>query len=86
MRRSEPGRLDRGALLGYSDPHVPSFPRMREHRFDLKSTPLNAETLLNPYIEMCPRKRVNSKNNASPPASPVNRRNVILLYPGAVVS
>ena len=37
---------DRGALLNYSDPHVPSFPRMREHRFDLKSVALNAEILL----------------------------------------
>jgi UDP-N-acetyl-D-glucosamine dehydrogenase len=37
---------DRGALLGYSDPHVPSFPKMREHQFDLKSMALNAETLL----------------------------------------
>jgi UDP-N-acetyl-D-glucosamine dehydrogenase len=37
---------DRGALLNYSDPHVPSFPRMREHQFDLKSMALNAETLL----------------------------------------
>jgi UDP-N-acetyl-D-glucosamine dehydrogenase len=37
---------DRGALLNYSDPHVPSFPRMREHEFDMKSLPLNAQTLL----------------------------------------
>jgi UDP-N-acetyl-D-glucosamine dehydrogenase len=37
---------DRGALLSYADPHVPTFPRMREHQFDLKSLPLNAETLL----------------------------------------
>lgn len=37
---------ERGALLNYSDPHVPSFPKMREHSFDLKSLPLNAETLL----------------------------------------
>jgi UDP-N-acetyl-D-glucosamine dehydrogenase len=37
---------DRGALLSYSDPHVPTFPKMREHQFDLKSLPLNAETLL----------------------------------------
>src|SRR5262249_10144782 len=26
---------DRGARLSYSDPHVPRFPAMREHRFDL---------------------------------------------------
>ncbi len=36
---------ERGALLSYSDPHVPVFPKMREHQFDLKSTPLGAETL-----------------------------------------
>ena len=26
-----------GAAVAYSDPHVPAFPKMREHRFDLKS-------------------------------------------------
>ena len=36
---------ERGALLSYSDPHVPEFPKMREHQFDLKSTPLRAESL-----------------------------------------
>jgi UDP-N-acetyl-D-glucosamine dehydrogenase len=36
---------DRGAELGYSDPFVPSFPKMREHQFDLSSTPLTAESL-----------------------------------------
>ena len=30
----------RGASVDYSDPHVPSFPRMRRHHFDLKSVPL----------------------------------------------
>ncbi|MBX9795989.1 nucleotide sugar dehydrogenase, partial [Sphingomonas sp.] len=36
---------DAGALLDYSDPHVPVFPKMREHRFDLASVPLTPETL-----------------------------------------
>ncbi len=36
---------DRGALLGYSDPHVPRFPPMREHRFDLESMRLSREML-----------------------------------------
>jgi UDP-N-acetyl-D-glucosamine dehydrogenase len=36
---------ERGAQLCYSDPHVPAFPRMREHHFDLKSTPTSAENL-----------------------------------------
>lgn len=36
---------ERGAELNYSDPHVPAFPKMREHRFDLKSVPLDAKTL-----------------------------------------
>ncbi|ABG31126.1 nucleotide sugar dehydrogenase [Roseobacter denitrificans] len=31
--------------LSYSDPHVPVFPVMREHQFDLSSTPLTPETL-----------------------------------------
>lgn len=34
-----------GADLAYSDPHVPVFPKMREHSFDLASVPLTAETL-----------------------------------------
>ncbi|HUQ26120.1 MAG TPA: nucleotide sugar dehydrogenase [Burkholderiales bacterium] len=35
----------RGAKVEYSDPHVPVFPKMREHRFDLKSVPLSAAAL-----------------------------------------
>jgi UDP-N-acetyl-D-glucosamine dehydrogenase len=35
----------KGADIAYSDPHVPVFPRMREHRFDLKSVALNAGAL-----------------------------------------
>lgn len=38
---------DRGALLSYSDPFVPRFPKMREHQFDLESIPLTADTLAN---------------------------------------
>lgn len=34
-----------GAEVVYSDPHVPVFPRMREHHFDLTSVPITAETL-----------------------------------------
>lgn len=36
---------DEGAIIDYSDPHVPVFPKMREHKFDLKSVPLTAESL-----------------------------------------
>jgi UDP-N-acetyl-D-glucosamine dehydrogenase len=36
---------ERGAELSYSDPHVSSFPKMREHQFDLKSVPPTAENL-----------------------------------------
>lgn len=36
---------DRGAIVDYSDPNVPVFPRMREHRFDLKSVELTPENL-----------------------------------------
>lgn len=35
----------KGALLDYSDPHVPAFPRMRKYRFDLKSICLDAKTI-----------------------------------------
>ena len=35
----------RGAAVNYSDPHVPVFPRMREHHFDLSSVPLTPSSL-----------------------------------------
>jgi UDP-N-acetyl-D-glucosamine dehydrogenase len=35
----------KGAQVQYSDPHVPVFPPMREHHFDLSSVFLDAETL-----------------------------------------
>ena len=37
--------LAKGARLAYSDPHVPVFPPMREHRFDLRSTPVTREAI-----------------------------------------
>jgi UDP-N-acetyl-D-glucosamine dehydrogenase len=36
---------DLGAVVAYSDPHVPVFPRMREHHFELSSVALNRESL-----------------------------------------
>jgi UDP-N-acetyl-D-glucosamine dehydrogenase len=36
---------DWGAEVAYTDPHVPRFPVMRRHRFELASTPLDAATL-----------------------------------------
>ena len=36
---------DKGALVAYSDPHVPQFPPMREHRFDLASIELTPATI-----------------------------------------
>jgi len=35
----------KGARVDYSDPHVPSFPKMRKHHFDLASTPITAQSL-----------------------------------------
>jgi UDP-N-acetyl-D-glucosamine dehydrogenase len=35
----------RGAGVEYSDPHVPVFPRMRQHHFDLKSVVLSPQAL-----------------------------------------
>jgi UDP-N-acetyl-D-glucosamine dehydrogenase len=35
----------KGADIAYSDPHVPVFPKMREHIFELKNLPLGAGTL-----------------------------------------
>lgn len=36
---------DRGAIVDYSDPNVPSFPKMREHHFELDSVALTPETI-----------------------------------------
>lgn len=38
---------DKGAIVEYSDPHVPVFPKMREHSFDLESVPLTRENIRN---------------------------------------
>ncbi|KZE32437.1 nucleotide sugar dehydrogenase [Crenobacter luteus] len=36
---------DLGAEVAYSDPHVPVFPKMREHHFDLSSVALTADSI-----------------------------------------
>lgn len=36
-----------GAHVSYSDPHVPTFPQMREHHFNLSSVTINPENLEN---------------------------------------
>ncbi|RYG88093.1 MAG: nucleotide sugar dehydrogenase [Alphaproteobacteria bacterium] len=36
---------DLGAHIDYSDPHIPSFPKMREHDFVLDSVPLDAKAM-----------------------------------------
>lgn len=36
---------EKGAIVDYSDPHVPKFPVMREHSFDLSSVALSRESL-----------------------------------------
>jgi len=35
----------KGGVVAYSDPHVPVFPPMREHHFDLSSEPLTPENI-----------------------------------------
>ena len=35
----------KGALIAYSDPHVPIFPKMRQHHFDLASVVITRENL-----------------------------------------
>ena len=37
--------LDKGAEVNYSDPHVPAFPRMRDHAYDLESVVLTEKAL-----------------------------------------
>jgi UDP-N-acetyl-D-glucosamine dehydrogenase len=36
---------DLGALIAYSDPHIPVFPTMRSHRFSLSSVALSKESI-----------------------------------------
>jgi UDP-N-acetyl-D-glucosamine dehydrogenase len=36
---------DKGAVVDYADPHVPVFPRMREHHFDLRSVELTPQRI-----------------------------------------
>jgi UDP-N-acetyl-D-glucosamine dehydrogenase len=36
---------DKGASVAYSDPHVPIFPKMRGHTFDLRSVPLTPQSI-----------------------------------------
>lgn len=36
---------DKGAEVAYSDPHVPVFPKLREHRFELSSIALTRESI-----------------------------------------
>ena len=36
---------EKGAIVAYSDPHVPTFPTKRDYHFDLESVPLTAENL-----------------------------------------
>lgn len=35
----------KSAVVSYSDPYIPYFPKMREHHFDMKSIQINKETL-----------------------------------------
>lgn len=37
--------VKKGARVDYSDPYLPTFPKMREHHFDLESVPITAQTL-----------------------------------------
>lgn len=37
--------VQRGATVAYSDPHVPSFPKMREHHFELGSVALTPKAI-----------------------------------------
>jgi UDP-N-acetyl-D-glucosamine dehydrogenase len=36
---------DKGATVSYSDPHIPVFPKMREHHFDLSSVALTPDSI-----------------------------------------
>jgi UDP-N-acetyl-D-glucosamine dehydrogenase len=36
---------DKGAIVAYADPHVPSFPQKRDYHFDLQSAELTPENI-----------------------------------------
>lgn len=36
---------EKGAIVSYSDPHVPTFPKLRAHHFELDSVALSAESI-----------------------------------------
>lgn len=36
---------NKGAIISYSDPHVPKFPKMRKHKFELTSIEISKENL-----------------------------------------
>ena len=36
---------EKGAIISYSDPHVPTFPKMRKHHFELESVTISSESL-----------------------------------------
>lgn len=36
---------EKGAEIDYSDPHVPAFPKMRKHSFDMKSVGISPESI-----------------------------------------
>lgn len=36
---------EKGATIAYSDPHVPVFPKMREHHFNLSSEEISIDNL-----------------------------------------
>ena len=36
---------DRGAMIAYSDPHVPNFPKMRKYSFALNSIEISKDSL-----------------------------------------
>jgi UDP-N-acetyl-D-glucosamine dehydrogenase len=36
---------DNGALVAYSDPHIPTFPKIRDHHFELSSVQLTPESI-----------------------------------------
>ena len=36
---------EKGAIVNYSDPHVPTFPKMRKYHFDLESIDITADSI-----------------------------------------
>jgi UDP-N-acetyl-D-glucosamine dehydrogenase len=70
---------DKGAEVAYSDPHIPVFPKMRDHFFDLVSTDLtpNNLTAFDAAVLATPHDRIDINKICEQSALFIDTRNAI---------